>query len=131
MGITHLHLEVLLQDAWSLGNQVLCMITEYHLVSHAQGSLSLSPVLPEVATELLPPIDKYTGGVGFHRTRCEGHGKSQDPPNRHLATLPQHGGGRVRPDSLPDSGCHLTHKGSSCGSASSSNDGQPHLRGGC
>ena len=45
------------------------MITEYHLVSHAQGSSSLSLVLPEAATELLPPIDKYTGGVGFHGTR--------------------------------------------------------------
>ena len=69
MGKTHLHPEVLPQDAWSLGNQVLCMIMEYHLVSHAQGSLSLSPVLLEAATELLPPIDKYTGGVGFRGTR--------------------------------------------------------------
>ena len=69
MGITHLHLEVLPQDARSLGNQVLCMITEYHLASHAQGSSSLSLVLPEAATELLPPIDKYTRGVRFHGTR--------------------------------------------------------------
>ena len=69
MGITHLHLEVLPQDVQSLGNQVLCMITEYHLASHAQGSSSLSPVLPEAATELLPHVDKYTGGVGFHGTR--------------------------------------------------------------
>ena len=45
------------------------MITEYHLVSHAQGSLSLSLVLPEAATELLPTLDKYTGGMGFHGTR--------------------------------------------------------------
>ena len=45
------------------------MITEYHLASHAQGSSSLSPVLPEAATELLPPVDKYTAGVGFHGTR--------------------------------------------------------------
>ena len=42
---------------------------EYHLASHAQGSSSLSLVLPEAVTELLPPIDKYTGGVGFHGTR--------------------------------------------------------------
>ena len=69
MGITHLHLEVLPQDAQSLGNQVLCMIMEYHLASHAQGSSSLSLVLLEAVTELLPPIDKYTGGVGFHGTR--------------------------------------------------------------
>ena len=69
MGITHLHPEVLLRDALSLGNQVLCMIVEYHLASHAQGSSSLSPVLLEAATELLPPVDKYTGGVGFHGAR--------------------------------------------------------------
>ena len=69
MRITHLHPEVLPRDARSLGNQVLCMIAEYHLVSHAQGSSSLSPVLPEAATELLPPLDKYTGGMGFCGTR--------------------------------------------------------------
>ena len=45
------------------------MITEYHLASHAQGSSSLSPVLLEAVTELLPPLDKYTGGVGFCGTR--------------------------------------------------------------
>ena len=69
MGITYFHPEVLPRDAWSLGNQVLCMISEYHLVGHAQGSSSLSLVLPEAATELLPPLDKYTGGVGFHGMR--------------------------------------------------------------
>ena len=45
------------------------MIAEYHLASHAQGSSSLSPVLPEAARELLPPVDRYIGGVGFHGTR--------------------------------------------------------------
>ena len=69
MGITHLHPEVLPRDTRSLGNQVLCMIMEYHVASHAQGSLSLSPVLLKAATELLPPVDKYTGGVGFCGTR--------------------------------------------------------------
>ena len=69
MGITHLHPEVLPRDVQSLGNQVLCMIVEYHLPSHAQGSSSLSPVLLEAVTELLPPVDKYTGVVGFHGTR--------------------------------------------------------------
>ena len=69
MGITHLHLEVLLHDARSLGNQVLCMIAEYHLTSHAQGSLSLSLVLPEAARDLLPPIESYVGGGAFHGTR--------------------------------------------------------------
>ena len=42
MGITHLHLEVLLWEARSLGNQVLCMIVEYHLTSHAQGLPTLA-----------------------------------------------------------------------------------------
>ena len=69
MGITHLHPEVLPRDARSLGNQVLCMIAEYHLTSHAQGSSSLSPVLPEAARDLLPPIDSYVGGGAFRATR--------------------------------------------------------------
>ena len=69
MGITHLHLEVLPHEARSLGNQVLCMIAEYHLTSNAQGSSSLSPVLPEVARDLLPPVEDYVGGGEFHGTR--------------------------------------------------------------
>ena len=69
MGITHLHPEVLPCDTRSLGNQVLCMIAEYHLMSHAQGSLSLSPVLPEAVRDLLPPIDSYVGGMAFRGTR--------------------------------------------------------------
>ena len=69
MGITHLHLEVLPCEARSLGNQVLCMIAEYHLTSHAQGSSSLSLVLPEAARDLLPPIESYIGGGAFHGTR--------------------------------------------------------------
>ena len=69
MGITHLHLEVLPLDARSLGNQVLCMIVEYHLMSHAQGLSSLSLVLLEAARDLLPPIETYVGGGAFHGTR--------------------------------------------------------------
>ena len=69
MGITHLHPEVLPHDVRSLGNQVLCMILEYHLGSHTQGSLSLSPVLPEDVRELLPPVDSYIGGMGFRGMR--------------------------------------------------------------
>ena len=45
------------------------MIAEFHLASHAQGFLSLSLVLPEAVTELLPPVDKYTGCAGFRGTR--------------------------------------------------------------
>ena len=68
-GNNHLHPEVLLHDARSLGNQVLCMIAEYHLMSHAQGSPSPSPVLLEAARDLLPPVDSYIGGIAFHGTR--------------------------------------------------------------
>ena len=59
----------MLHDARSLGNQVLCMIAEYQITSHAQGSLSLSLVLPEAARDLLPPIDSYVGGMEFCGTR--------------------------------------------------------------
>ena len=69
MGITHLHLEVLPREARSLGNQVLCMIAEYHLTSNAQGLSSLSPILLEVVRDLLPPIEDYIGGGTFWGTR--------------------------------------------------------------
>ena len=45
------------------------MIAEYHLTSSAQGPLSLNPVLPEVATTLLPPIEDYVPGGTFQGTR--------------------------------------------------------------
>ena len=41
------------------------MIAEYHLTGSAQGSSSLSPVLLEVARDLLPPIENYIGGGTF------------------------------------------------------------------
>ena len=69
VGITHLHPEVLPREARSLGNQVLCMIAEYYLTSNAQGSSSLSPVLPEVVRDLLPPIEDYIGGGAFWGSR--------------------------------------------------------------
>ena len=65
VGITHLYLEVMPRDSRSLGNQVLCMIMEYHLTSQAQGTLSLRPVLPEAAENLLPPIESYIGSGAF------------------------------------------------------------------
>ena len=68
-GITHLHPEVLPHEARSLGNQVFCMIAEYHLTSHAQGLSSLSLVLPEAVRDLLPPIEDYIGGGAFCGTR--------------------------------------------------------------
>ena len=47
--IRHLHPEILPRDARRLGNQVVCMIAEYHLMSSARVSTTLSPVLPEAA----------------------------------------------------------------------------------
>ena len=69
LGITHLHPKVEPREARSLGNQVLCMIAEYHLTGSAQGSSSLSPVLPEAARDLLPPIEDYVAGGMFQGTR--------------------------------------------------------------
>ena len=45
------------------------MIAEYHLTGSARGPLSLSPLLLEVATTLLPPIKDYVPGVTFEGTR--------------------------------------------------------------
>ena len=69
VGITHLHLEMLPHEARSLGNQVLCMIAEYHLTSNAQGTSNISPVLLEVARNLLPPVEDYVAGGTFWGTR--------------------------------------------------------------
>ena len=69
LGITHLHPELLPHEARSLSNQVLCMIAEYHLTGSAQGSSSLSPVLPEAARNLLPPIEDYVAGGAFQGMR--------------------------------------------------------------
>ena len=68
-GIMHLHLEMLPRNATCLGNQVVCMIAEYHLTGSAQGPSSLSPLLPEAATTLLPPIKDYVPSVTFEGTR--------------------------------------------------------------
>ena len=68
-GIMHLHLEMLPQKATCLGNQVACMIPEYHLMSSAQGPSSLSPILPADAAALLPPIKNYVPGITFKDTR--------------------------------------------------------------
>ena len=45
------------------------MIAEYHLTGSAQGSLSLSPVLPEAVRDLLPPVEDYIVGGTFQGTR--------------------------------------------------------------
>ena len=56
-------------EARSLGNQVLCMIAEYHLTGLAQGSSSISPVILEEAKDLLPPVEDYLAGGEFQGTR--------------------------------------------------------------
>ena len=68
-GIMHLHPQMLPHEATRLGNQVVCMIAEYHLTGSARGPSSLSTVLPEAATTLLPPIKDYVPGVTFEGTR--------------------------------------------------------------
>ena len=68
-GIMHLHPEMLPGKASRLGNQVACMIAEYHLTSSARGLSSLSPILLVEAAALLPPIKNYVPGVAFEGTR--------------------------------------------------------------
>ena len=63
-----LHPELLPHHATSLGNQVACMITEYHLTVSARQS-SLCPILPPEAAPLLPAIKNYVPGVSFKGIR--------------------------------------------------------------
>ena len=67
--IRHLHPEIPPRDAQRHGNQVSCMITEYHLTSSAKVSTTLSPVLPEAAKLLLPAIKMYVSNISFEGTR--------------------------------------------------------------
>ena len=67
-GIMHLHPETPPQEARHLGNQVVCMIAEYHLTNSAWVSSTLCPVLPEAAKLLLPAIKTYLPGVSFEGT---------------------------------------------------------------
>ena len=65
--ITHLHPDLLPQKATCLGNQVACMIAEYHLTVIAH-QLSLRPIIPHEAASLLPPLKSYVPGVSFEGT---------------------------------------------------------------
>ena len=56
--IRHLHPNLLPQEAMSLGNQVACMIAEYHLPVSAH-QLSLCQILPHEVAPLLPPIKNW------------------------------------------------------------------------
>ena len=66
--IRHLHPELLPHQATSLGNQVACMIAEYHLTASARQS-SLHLILPPEAAPLLSAIKSYVPGVSFEGTR--------------------------------------------------------------
>ena len=66
--IMHLHPNLLPQKATSLGNQVTCMIAEYHLAASAR-QLSLRPIIPHEAAPLLPPLKNYVPGVAFEGTQ--------------------------------------------------------------
>ena len=55
--------------AKSLNNQVLCMISEYHLTCLSRGSSCSSPVLPEAAKDLLPPVEEYLADDSFQGIR--------------------------------------------------------------
>ena len=66
--IMHLHPDLLSQKATCLGNQVACMIAEYHLTASARQS-SLHPIIPQEAPPLLPPLKNYVPGVAFKGTR--------------------------------------------------------------
>ena len=65
--IMHIHPDLLPQKATCLGNQVSCMIAEYHLTVSARQS-SLHPIIPEEAAPLLPPLKNYVPGVAFEGT---------------------------------------------------------------
>ena len=69
LGMIHQYPDMEPHEARSLSNQVLCMIVEYHLTGLTQGSSSISPVLPEAAKDLLPPIEDYLAGGEFQEMR--------------------------------------------------------------
>ena len=53
----------------SLNNQVLCMISEYHLTCLSQGTTCISLVIPETVEDLLPPMEEYLADEGPRETR--------------------------------------------------------------
>ena len=129
-GIMHLHPEMLLQKARCLGNQVTCMIAEYHLTSSARGPSSLSPIIPEEAAALLPPKELCTRRCIRRHQGCEGCGPCQDPPGSCLATSAGHGR-RRQMDGLRDFGSLAAPPRPSPGVIPDSEDEQPYLSRGC
>ena len=64
----HLHPNLLPQKATHLGNQVACMIAEYHLTASALQS-SLCSIIPHEVAPLLPSLKNYVPGVSFEGIR--------------------------------------------------------------
>ena len=67
--IRHLHSHMLPHDARHLGNQVVCMIAEYHLTSSSRVTSTESPILPEAAKPLLPNLKSYIPNISFEGMR--------------------------------------------------------------
>ena len=67
--IRHLHSHMLPCDARHLGNQVVCMIAEYHLMCSSRVTSTESPILPEAAKPLLPNLKSYVPHISFEGTR--------------------------------------------------------------
>ena len=63
--IRHLHSHLLPRDARCLGNQVVCMIAEYHLTSSTRVTSMESPILLEAAKPLLPNLSSYVPNLSF------------------------------------------------------------------
>ena len=60
--------------AKTVASQVLCMIAEYHLACATRGSMTTSPILPEVEP-YLPPLVGYShpGSAGITNVRVHDH----------------------------------------------------------
>ena len=70
-GLREGHPELGAEELQRLNNQVLLMIAEYHLMSASQGTHHVLLVLPEGATQLMPPLEDYLPGSfdGCHDVR--------------------------------------------------------------
>ena len=68
-GMASHHPDMESHAAKSLNDQVLCMISEYHLTCLSQGPSFISLVLLEAAKDLLPPIEEYMADSDFQGTR--------------------------------------------------------------
>ena len=125
----HLHPDMLPQKATCLGNQVMCMIAEYHLTASVRGHSSLPPIIPQEVAPLLPKELCARRCVRRHQ-RCEGRRPCHGPPGSHLAASARYGQGR-QGDGLRDFGGLSTSPRPAPGVISDSEDEQPHFPGGC